>query len=75
MATERGLLEEPWNKFMVLDFINIFLLESSLPAALTETKHRIRVTCTHPVPVFLPAPSPTMLTHDAARKEKKITIN
>lgn len=32
MATEGGLLEEPWHEAMILDHVNILLLESALPA-------------------------------------------
>lgn len=32
VAAEGGLLEEPWHEAVILDHVDIFLLESSLPA-------------------------------------------
>lgn len=32
VAAEGGLLEEPWHEAVILDHVDIFLLESALPA-------------------------------------------
>lgn len=53
MATEGGLLEEPRDKFVVIDDKYVFLLEGALPPPLARGKGRLHVSRPGVVVIFL----------------------
>lgn len=63
MWAESWLFKESWNEFVILDFIDVLLLQSSFPPALPQSEHGVDVS-THPIVI----PTPSVLTHYAEIK-------